>query len=318
VNPVDRVVQGYERSLAWARARSRAFDHLWRAKDRYGEVNGGRLAAATAYYGFFATFALAVVAYSVLGYLVAADSELQLSVNAFLNQNLPFLEVATLTRGRRTVGVIGLVVLVLTGAGWIETMRTSQRAIWGLEQQPGNVIVRRLVDLGMMVGLSLLMALSLTVAGVVQNLLWRLAPATVSPSWQDALRMAGPIIGFFVNLLLAAAALAALPRLRISARRLVPPVLVLGIGTMLLTTVGRLMIERTANNPAYTLVAGTIGTLLFLFLFGQLVLFSAAIAATAGYGRVVDLAAGPPPAPDPAPAAGPGQAQQPRPDEPPA
>lgn len=299
MNLIDRIVKGFERSVAWAREHSVAFDHLWRAKDRYGDMNGGRLAAATAYYGFFATFALALVAYSILGFLVAADSELQLSVNAFLNQNLPFLDVATLAGGRRTVGIIGLVVLVLTGASWIETMRTSQRAIWNLEQQPGNVVVRRLIDLAMLVGLGLLMALSLTVAGVVQNLLWRLAPTIVTPPWQDALRLAGPIIGFCVNLLLAAAALAALPRLRIPLRRLAPPVLVLGVGTTLLTTVGRLVIEHTASNPAYTLVAGTVGTLLFLFLFGQLVLFSAAIAATGRNGQVVDLAAGPVPSPTP-------------------
>jgi membrane protein len=176
-------------------------------------------------------------------------------------------------------------------------MRTSQRAIWDLDQQPGNLVVRRLVDLGMLVGLGLLLALSLTVADWVESLLWTLAPDYVSPLWQDTLRLAGPIVGFLVNLVLAAGALAALPRLRIPFRRLLPPLLVLGLGTTLLTTIGRYYIGRTADNPAYTVVAGTVGALLFLFLFGQLVLFSAALAATSTHGHVVDLAAGPPPPP---------------------
>jgi len=297
VNPV----RAYERALAWARSHSLAFDHFWRAKERYDVVHGGRLAAATAYYGFFAAFALGLVSYSVLGYLVASDSELQRSVDTFLEQNLPFLNVESLANSRRTVGIIGLVSLVLTGAGWVESMRTSQRAIWDLDQQPGNVVIRRLVDLGMLVGLGLLLTLSLTVADWVESLLWSIAPEYVSPLWQDALRLAGPVVGFFVNLVLAAGALAALPRLRIPFRRLLPPLLILGFGTTLLTTIGRYYIARTEDNPAYTLVAGTVGALLFLFLFGQLVLFSAAIAATDTRGHVVDLAAGPPPPPEESP-----------------
>jgi membrane protein len=288
------VVRWYERTLAGARARSAAFDHAWRAKQRYDEVQGGRLAAATAYYGFFAVFALGLVSYAILGYLVASDSELQRSVDAFLEQNLPFLNVESLASGRRTVGIIGLVSLVLTGAGWVESMRTSQRAVWDLDQQPGTVVIRRLVDLGMLVGLGLLLALSLTVADGVQNLLWWMAPDSVSPLWQDALRLAGPIVGFGVNLVLAAAALAGLPRLRIPFRRLVPSLLLLAVGTTLLTTIGRYYIARTESNPAYTVVAGTAGALLFLFFFGQLVLFSSALAATGTHGTVVDLAAGPP------------------------
>ena len=41
------------------------FDHFWRARERYNEELGGRLAAAIAYYAFFAVFALGLVAYSV-------------------------------------------------------------------------------------------------------------------------------------------------------------------------------------------------------------------------------------------------------------
>jgi membrane protein len=294
LNPFSRVVQRYERTLAWAREHSPAFDHFWRAKQRYDEVYGGRLAAATAYYGFFAAFALGLVAYSVLGYLVASDSELQRSVDTFLEQNLPFFNVESLASDRRPVGIIGLVGLVFTGVGWVESMRTSQRAIWDLDQQPGNLAVRRLVDLGMLVGLGVLLGLSLTAADSAEGLLWWAAPDYVSPLWQDALRLVGPVVGFGVNLILAAAALAALPRLRIPFRRILPPMLVLGLGTTLLTTIGRYYIARIESNPAYTLVAGTAGALLFLFLFGQLVLFSAALAATSSYGQVRDLAAGPP------------------------
>ena len=51
------------------------------------------------------------------------------------------------------------------------------------------------------------------------------------------------------------------------------------------------------------MVAGAVGLLIFMYLFNQFVLFAAALAATSGYGTVVDLAAGPPAPPPPEPAA---------------
>jgi len=44
--------------LTVGRHRSTAFDHFFRADQRYWQVRGARLAAATAYYGSFAVFAL--------------------------------------------------------------------------------------------------------------------------------------------------------------------------------------------------------------------------------------------------------------------
>ena len=58
------------------RRRSRYFDHLCRALLRYDEVLGGRLAAAIAYYGFFAVFALLLIGYSIFGFLLKTNTEL--------------------------------------------------------------------------------------------------------------------------------------------------------------------------------------------------------------------------------------------------
>ena len=43
---------------------------------RYDEVHGGRLAAAIAYYGFFAVFALLLIGYSIFGILLTNNAEL--------------------------------------------------------------------------------------------------------------------------------------------------------------------------------------------------------------------------------------------------
>jgi len=272
-NPVEPLVRRYEQVIERARSRSRAFDHLWRAKDRYGECMGGRLAAGIAYYAFFAAFALAFVAFSILGYALGTYSELEGTVAAYLDRNLPQLEVEQIRQPRGTFAVIGFVGLVLIGVRWVEGLRSSQRLIWGLDQQPGNPVVRRLVDLGMLAGLGLLWALSLWLAGSIERFL------------TPALGWIGAVLGWAVNLVAAAALLAAVPRLRMPARRLL-----VATGISLLTTAGQVIVRRTEDNPAYQVVSSVAGLLLFLYLFSQLLLFAAAFAATGGRGPVRDLA----------------------------
>ncbi len=271
------LVAVYERTVERARRRSRAFNHAWLAYNRYGETFGPRLAAAIAYYGFFAAFALSLVAFSVLGFVLAGNPGAAGRATGYLANNLPLLSVESISRTRTTVGVLGLVGLLLTGVGWVDTMRSSQRAMWHLDQQPGNMVVRRLIDLGMLLGLVVLLALSLFASGGL---------ASVLPSWF------GPILSGLVNIVMAAALLVAVPRLAVGPRRMVAPVLVVGLGFTLLTTVGRFYVNHTAHNPAYKVVGAAAGLLVFLYLFGQLLLFGAALAAT-GRGTYRDLAAAP-------------------------
>jgi membrane protein len=76
-----------------------------------------------------------------------------------------------------------------------------------------------------------------------------------------------------------------------TARRMLPPVLQVGIGITLLNTVGRSFVNLVQHNPAYGLVASAVGVLVYLYVFNQLLLFGAAWAATSPHGRVVDLSA---------------------------
>jgi membrane protein len=280
VNVVGRITG----TLAAARRRSLAFDHFWRAMDRYGEVLGARLAAAIAYYGFFAVFALSLVAYWAFGFVLDRSVALQNAVEDFLQQNLPFLDRATIQDSSGTVGIVGLAVLVLTGIAWVEAIRSSQRYIYGVKQQPGNLITRRIVDLAVLVVVFALLALSVAAADAVESLLRSVLPsaALTTVSW---------ILTGLVNLVLAAALLVAIPRLRMPPRRLLPAVLVVAVGITLLNTLGREWVVRTDRNPAYTVVTGAVGLLLYLYLLNQLLLFGATLAATSSHGKVIDLSA---------------------------
>src|ERR1700759_3555753 len=121
------------------RLRSKYFDHLCRAVQRYMDVQGGRLAAAIAYYGFFAIFALLLIGYSVFGVLIKGNPGLFDAVQRFLVTDLPFVNIQQILDSGRTVGIVGLVGLIWTGLNWIQAIRSSQRLIWEVNQQPGYI-----------------------------------------------------------------------------------------------------------------------------------------------------------------------------------
>ncbi|WP_405427429.1 YhjD/YihY/BrkB family envelope integrity protein [Micromonospora sp. NBC_00617] len=291
MNVIGHIEAGIDRWVGAARSRSNLFDHVWRAGALYAEVLAGRLAAAIAYYGFFAVFALALVAYSIFGAILEDNDEVSAAAAGFLKENLPFLDAQQIANSSGTVGVVGLVILVFTGIGWVEAIRSSQRLMYALNQQPGNLVVRRLVDLGVMIGVFVLLGLSVAAVDALESLLRFLLRSTGSVG----LTTVSAVLSVLVNAVLATALLLAVPRLRMSRSRLRPVVLLVAVGITLLNTVGRYYVVRTERNPAYTVVASAVGLLLYLYLLNQLVLFGAALLATSTSGRVVDLAEGAPP-----------------------
>lgn len=288
MNIVARVESGINGRLDAARRRSRAFDHVYRALDRYGAVLGGRLAAAIAYYGFFAVFALGLVAYWAFGFVLDRSQPARTAVDDFLNHNLPFLKLQQIQESSGTVGVVGLLTLVVTGIFWVEAIRSSQRALYGVPQQPGNLVVRRIVDLAVLVLVFALLAVSVAAADAVEALLRWLVP----PDGSLVLTIIGWGLTVGFNMVLAIAMLVVIPRLRMPLRRLYPSVLLVAIGITVLNTAGREYVIRVDRNPAYTVVTGAVGLLLYLYLLNQLLLLGAALAATSSHGKVTDLASG--------------------------
>jgi membrane protein len=280
-------------AAAWRRARRRYrwLDHLIRAAARYDEADGGRLAAAMTYYAFFATFALALLGFAIFGF-VLDDPVVLRSVQRYLAQNLPSLDVQALRNARGTVGVIAFIGLPITGWFWVDVLRSSIRRIWRLPEYPGNLFIRVVIDLLVLVGLGLLLAASLAVTFATTAVANRLVSAagTGATSARWLLATLGLVLGLGVNTLLSMAVLTALPRLRMSLRRVLGPALLVAAGMELLKTLGRLYVQRTEANPTYQVVAGAVGLLVFLNVVNQLVLFAATLTATSTVGQVTDLA----------------------------
>ena len=285
MNVFDRLERAFDRRVTAARRRSRRFDRFWRTLARYNEVLAGRLAAAIAYYGFFAVFALGLVAYWIFGAILEDNDRAAAAVADFLEQNLPFLDPVQIQQNSGRVGAIGLVLLAFTGIGWVEAIRSSQRLIYGLNQQPGYVVIRQLLDLVVLIVVFILLGVSVGAVDALESLLgWLLGTRSLGSS------ISSWVLSVLVNMVLAVALLVVVPRLRMTFRRLLPSMLLVALGITLLNTVGRYYVVRWERNPAYTVVAGAVGLLLYLYLLNRLLLFGAALAATSEHGRVTDLA----------------------------
>jgi membrane protein len=273
-------------------------DHTARALIRYDKADAGRLSAALTYYAFFATFALVLLGFAILGRILDHPAALT-EVQRYLSDTFPRLDVQALRNAGGTAGLVACVVLPLTGLFWMDTLRSATRAIWRLEEYPGNFFLRQIIDLGVVAGLGMLLSLSLTVAFAAEWVLTWLAVNTVGVDATPArwvLPVAAFVLGIGVNTLLAMALLTAPPRLHLPLRRVIGPALVITIGLEILKTLGQALLNLTAANPAYQVVTGAVAMLLFLKVLNQLILFATALAATSAIGDVTDLAtpSGPP------------------------
>ncbi|MGY0237153.1 YihY/virulence factor BrkB family protein [Longispora urticae] len=259
--------------------------HVVRAFHRYDETSAGLLAAGVTYYSFFAVLALSVFSLAMAGVLFGDVPQVRESVREFVAANIPRVQVDALLAASGRVGLIAMAGFLLAGLWWVESTRSSIRAIWRLPRDPGQILVRYAWDLAVLAGLGLLLAASIGLQFGTDALLgWLVADAA---GW--AATGLGVLLGMAVNAALAAALLIGVPRLRMSFRRVVGPALLVAGGLELLKTGGRLYIGATVANPAYQVVAGSVGLLVFLYLLNQLLFLAAALTATSDAGTVYDL-----------------------------
>ncbi|WP_025272831.1 YihY/virulence factor BrkB family protein [Haloglycomyces albus] len=269
------------------RKRSPFADHSWRSGERFAATDGGLLSASIAYYAFFASFSMSLLALAVFGYLLHVPAIYQ-AVESWLAQNLPIVDIGLLEESRQQVGILAVVALIVAGVAWVQAVRNSVRHVWGLERAPGNPFLRWFIDLGVLAGLSVLLLLTIAASAGFHTIVGWLSLDSVidSPSLLSVLSLATALI---TDMVLAMVMLIALPRMSMSLRRVLPAALMVAVGLEGLKTIGRLFISNVSDRPAYQAVSTAVGLLLFFYLFNFVLLFAAAWTATSRHGQVRDL-----------------------------
>nr|BFF23535.1 hypothetical protein GCM10025732_15000 [Glycomyces mayteni] len=200
----------WDRVVDASRRRSNLVDHAWRAGERYGEVHCGQLAAAISYYAFFAAFSMSLLALAIFGYLLNFP-DIYDSVEKWLSTNLPVIDIGVLESSRKSVTIFAAVALVVAGVAWVQSVRAAIRIVWGLDAQPGNPFLRWAIDLGILLGIAVLLLITIGATAGAEFVIGWLDWDQVTGNLAWLVRAVSVVVGLIANALLAAVLLQALP-----------------------------------------------------------------------------------------------------------
>jgi membrane protein len=141
--------------------------HAWRAFAHLLDVHWTRLAAAMTFTSFLSLFPLITVAAAV-GAALLTQSQLD-RVERKLTEQIPGIadqiDINGLVANAGTVGLIASGVLLLTGIGWVSSLRDCLRAVWRRDKNDQNPVMSKLTDAGILFGLGVAILVSLGASG---------------------------------------------------------------------------------------------------------------------------------------------------------
>ncbi len=255
--------------------------HGWRAFEHAQRVQWSRLAAAVTFTSFIALFPLITVG-AAIGAAFLSQGRLD-TIEHKINQQIPGLservDIGTLAANAGTVGLIAGAALLLTGIGWIAQLRGCLRAVWELEDSPGNPVVRKLLDGGVLAGLG----------GVGLASLACSAFATTAVGWTArqiglvaggvgsvALTVGGYCVAVLADFLLLAYVLTLLPGVRPGRRAVVEAGLLGAVGFEVLKIVLSGYLQDVAGRSIYGAFGTPVALLLWINFMAKLLMLCAA------------------------------------------
>lgn len=112
---------------------------------KMGDDKGSQLAALITYYGFFSLFPLLLVAFTILGFVLSGNPDLQADIADSLTDNFPLPGVtADSLEGSGVALIIGLVLALWAGLGATQVAQDALNTVWDVprKEQPSFVAKR--------------------------------------------------------------------------------------------------------------------------------------------------------------------------------
>jgi membrane protein len=212
---------------------------VWHVYRHLDEHKWTRLAAAVTFSSFVALFPMLALTAAVGAALLSPDGmrKVQDAVAEQIPGIADRLDLRSLVDNAGTVGVIAGVLLMVTGVGWVGTLRETLRAMWDLEEDPGNPVVLKLKDLAVLVGLGVAGLVSLAGSTFAVRAVGRLAGQVglaEGGAGTVLLRVAGYVAAIGTDFLLLWYVLRLLPRVQPPRRALITACLIGAVGFELL------------------------------------------------------------------------------------
>ncbi|AUG77661.1 membrane protein [Kitasatospora sp. MMS16-BH015] len=239
----------------------------YRTYAHFTETKGNRLAGAVTFFGFLALFPLLTVALAVAVATLNGSQvhRLQDKISEQLPGLSDSLNLPGLIANAGTVGLISGLLLVISGLGWVDTIRGAIRDVWLLPEEDGNIVLRKAWDCVVLLGLGLVTAVSLGASAVATQLARHLADAIGldGTAGRYLLGAASYLIAVIADTVLFAYLLAPFPRITDQHRRDV-------LGAALIGAVGfevlKILLASYLGSVATKNIYGAFGTPIALLL----------------------------------------------------
>ena len=267
-NPLQRAVHAVDDT----QARSPLLSFPLAVVKKFGDDDGGSLAALIAYNGFFSIFPLMLALTTVLGFVFESDSELRKSITHSALQQFPVLgpqlEQKSLS-GSWLALAVGLAGAVWAGLGVLNAAQNAFNAVWDVPRVDRPSFVARTVK-------GLVMLLVAAAFLVLSGFLSGVGQAHPGVSVVQILSILGSVV---VNFVLFAAAFRILTTADVSWRDVAPGALLAAIGWTVLLLIGQWFVESRIQGATnvYGTFAVVLGLLSWLYLASQMTLFSAEV-----------------------------------------
>ena len=241
---------------------------------KFGEDRGGSLAALIAYYGFVSLFPMLLLFVTVVGYILPNYPGAQRQLKESVLSQFPVIgpqlgESVQPLHGSHVALIIAILGLIWGSLGISQTLQFVMHEVWKvpLRQRPG--FITRLLR-------SLLLYGVLAIGAAATTVISALGPHLVN-GISGTLLLAVPAA--VVNIGLFYLAFRVLSPDTVSRRELLPGVVVGGLAWQLLQSVGVSLVSHELRHASqiYGFFGVTIGLLGFLYLVGQITVYSAEI-----------------------------------------
>ncbi|MFE7131214.1 YihY/virulence factor BrkB family protein [Streptomyces sp. NPDC057638] len=276
--------------------------HAWKSYETLERVHWARLAAAITFLSFLALFPLITVAAAIGAALLSEDRLDQLEDK--LADQVPGisqqLDISGLVANAGTVGLVAGALLLLTGIGWIGSIRGCLRAVWGLDEaDDGNPVLRKVKDAGVLVGLGATALASLAASWLGSSAVgWTAGRIGLADGGAGGvlLRIAALAVAAAANFVILLYLLTLLPGVRPGRRRLLVAAVIGAVGFELLKLLLSGYMQGVASKNIYGAFGVPIALLLWINFMAKLLLYCCAWTATRDAPAAV-----PEPVPEPAP-----------------
>jgi membrane protein len=272
--------------------------HIQRAIQRFNGRFGYQFGAGVAYFSVLAIIPVLMVAFSVLGFfLVELRPELvstvsDLVVSQFRNVDADVIEqienrVIAILENYTSIGVVGLITGLYSGAAWMGHLRNAIDALWRIDFDAQREIlfypIKVALNLVRMAGLLVAIGVTFGLATISTNLAQQVAIwLGFGDTWFTSalLRVLAPILSLVAGWLTFCYIYLVVPRQREPLRLIMAGALLGALGLGILQYGTTLLINAFSGNAAAAIFGPVIVLMLFFNLFAQLILIIAAWIAT--------------------------------------